>query len=75
MFDDLGRQFSDITNFSIGGIVFELKRKKFQRQFVKLVVTHWPRRSEAKAGGETGKFVIHAVFVCRLVFRDSRGAL
>ncbi len=26
----------------------------------------------AQARGEAGKFLVHAVFICRLVFRDSR---
>jgi len=36
----------------------------------KLVLPNQP----AQARGEAGKFWVHAVFVCRLVFRDSRRA-
>jgi hypothetical protein len=57
---------------SVGGIVFELQREQFQCEFVEFYVLRLRRHSEAKAGGELRKFFIHAVFVCRLVFRYSR---
>jgi hypothetical protein len=34
------------------------------------VVTHGDQPTQAR--GEMGKFNVHAVFVCRLVFRDSQ---
>ena len=75
--DHLRRQRARLANFPAGGIVFELKREKFQREFGKLPVAdgRLPAGHQlAQARGEAGKFLIHAVFVCRLVFRDSRRA-
>jgi len=55
MFDDSRRQASRFTDFPIGGVVLELKREEFERQFVKLVMARLPRsipQEREKAGGK-----------------------
>jgi hypothetical protein len=66
MLDDLRRQFFCDANFPVGGIVLELKREEFQREFGKLAIADWRLpigNQRAQPGGEIGKFWIHAVFV------------
>ena len=36
VFDDLRHQRARLANFAVGGIVFELEREKFQREFVEI---------------------------------------
>ena len=36
MLDHLGRQLARLADFAVGGIVFELKREQFQREFGEL---------------------------------------
>lgn len=50
--DHSWRQTPRLADFPIGGIVLELQREKFEREFIKLIALRLPRRSEAKAGGE-----------------------
>ena len=36
MFDDSGREAASLTDFPIGGVMFELKREEFERKPVKI---------------------------------------
>ena len=58
------RRFPRFTNFSIHVIVLELAGKKFHRQGVKILALKTGTDGLAQARGETGKFRVHAVFVC-----------
>jgi hypothetical protein len=73
--DRLRREPARFANFAVGGIMFELEREKFQGQPGELRAADCGLRMGnqiAQARGEAGQFLVHAVFVCRLVFRDSR---
>ena len=78
MRDGLRRQFPGLTNFAIGGITSELQREKFQCEVAKRKIGDWQLAVGnvlAQSRGEAGKFLVHAVFVWRLVFRDSRNKM
>ena len=78
MFDHARRQLAAFADFPVGGIVLELKREKFEREGVNLVVLGLSRRIPRSAGAGARrnlKVRVHAVFGCRLVFRHSREAL
>ncbi len=75
MFNDLRRDLTSLANFTVGGVMLELEREQFQCQLGELPVADCRLligNQLAQARGEAGKLVVHAVFVCRLVFRDSR---
>ena len=75
MLDHLRRQLARFANFPVGGVVFELKSEQFEgeRRELRIADCRLPIGNQlAQARGEAGKFCVHAVFVCRLVFRDSR---
>ena len=55
MFGNSRLKIPSLAGFPISGIVLELKRKKFKRQFVKVVMARLPRRipqEREKAGGK-----------------------
>jgi len=54
--------------------MLELKREQLERQTVKVRKRSFRKNLITQMRGEAGQFLMHAVFVCRLVFRDSRKA-
>src|SRR5215831_8746018 len=78
MRDGFRRKLPGLTNFAVDGIVLELQCKKFQRARAQRKIGVWRLSIGyllAQTRGEAGKFFDHAVFVCRLVFRDSRNKI
>jgi hypothetical protein len=57
MLDDFRGELARGANFSVGGIVLELQREKFQREFGKLAIGNWRweiGNPPAQARGEAG---------------------
>ena len=66
MLDELRRPLAHFADFPVGGIVSELKRKKFQCEFGELPITgcRLPVGNQlAQTRGEIEKFFIHAVLI------------